>query len=377
MSSVRWVGLLSVTWLAASCSDGSGPSETGFRAVALSTGDGRQVCGIVADGALYCWGSSRNQGLPDPGTSIASDVPVRVDLDQPVKQVVTGGSEGFDTYTCALTTAGAVFCWGTNGWGQLGNGTLNNSAVPVQVSLPSGQYRSLTAASDGTCALAEEGAAYCWGSNDVGKFGIEDTTLVQATPVPVSGGFAWHDLALGSDNACGIREGGQVYCWGGYWPEWLGIDADTSTTFPLPVLGAPALDSVTLSGWHQCGIGIDEVTYCWGQNFNIGVATTDTLIPSPIPLESPPRFTSLHSLYKPTFALGSDGKGYWWGPAPYWTGGGPQTPEVFSGDMTLSAIGTNDLGVCGIEQDTKFVYCWSQFDVDDAGPATLVPQPSD
>lgn len=375
-SSMRRVGLLSVLWLAASCSDGSGPSETGFRAVALSTGDGRQVCGIVSDGSLYCWnlkGDTTQHGLP-----VSFQSPVRVDLDQPVRQVVTGGSEGYDLYTCALTMAGAVFCWGSNSWGQLGDGTLNESNVPVRVSLPSGPYKLLTAETDGTCAVAESGAAYCWGVNDVGRFGIEDTTLVQAIPVLVSGGFAWHDLALGSDNACGIREGGQVYCWGGYRPEWLGIGVDTSTTLPLPVLGAPSLDSVTLSGWHQCGIGIDGVTYCWGDNFNIGVTTTDTIVSSPIPLASPPSFRSVHSLFKPTFALANDGKGYWWGPAPYWSGGGPQTPEVFSGDMLLSAIGTNDLGVCGIEQRTSLVYCWNRFsDGAHADPAVLVPEPTD
>ncbi len=85
---------------------------------------------------------------------------------------------------------------------------------------------------------------------------------------------------------------------------------------------------------------------------------------------------SLHSLYKPTFGLGADGKGYWWGPPPYWTGGGPQTPELFSGDMTLSAIGTNDLGVRGIERGTSEVYCWNQFsDGNHADPAVLVPRP--
>jgi hypothetical protein len=374
---MRRVAPLFVIWLAGACSDGNGPSSRGFQAVALSTGNGRQVCGITSDGGLYCWGSSSNIGLPDPGTSILSDTPVRVDLDQPVTQVVTGGSEGHDTYTCALTNAGAVFCWGNNDSGQLGDGTLNGSGVPVRVSLPSGQYRSLTAETDGTCAIAEGGTAYCWGSNDVGRFGIEDTAQVQATPVIVSGGFAWHDLALGDDRACGISEG-QVLCWGGYHPQWLGIGVDTSTRLPLPVLGAPALDSITVSGWHQCGLGLDGVTYCWGANFNIGVTTTDTIIPSPIPLEAPPSFRSVHSLYKPTFALGNDGKGYWWGPAPYWTGGGPQTPEVFSGDLILSAIGTNDLGVCGIEQFTSFVYCWNQFsDGRHADPPVLVPEPSD
>ncbi len=371
---MRRVRRLCVILLVASCSDGSGPSSTGFQSVALSTGDGRHVCGIVADGGLFCWGPN-GDGQLGAGTTDSFDVPVKVDLDQPVRQVVTGNGSS-EAHTCALTTGGAVYCWGSNVRGQLGDGTLNGSSMPVPVSLPAGHYMSLTAMVDGTCAIATGGAAYCWGDNISGRFGTGDTSSAVPNPSLVLGGFAWHHLALGDDRACGVREGGQVYCWG-WLPEYLGTGVDTNTRVPLPVLGSPPMDSVTLSLFHQCGLTANQVTYCWGANLNIGVVTSDFIIPSPIPLDVPPTLQSVHSIYKPTFGLGNDGKGYWWGPAPYWSGGGPQTPVPLEGDLALRAIGTNDLGVCGIEQSTSLVYCWNQFDIDESGPPTIVPEASD
>jgi hypothetical protein len=133
------------------------------------------------------------------------------------------------------------------------------------------------------------------------------------------------------------------------------------------------MDSVTLSGWHQCGIAALQVAYCWGANYNIGIDDPRNIIPDPVALDTPPTLQSIHSLFKPTFALGVDGKGYWWGPPPRATGGPPYTPEVFSGEIPLRAIGTAASGVCGIEQESSTVFCWSDFSW--TGPTQVVALP--
>jgi hypothetical protein len=346
-------------------------SAEGFQAVGLSTGDGHHQCGIAPDGALFCWGPN-SQGQLGDGTTTPSDSPVAAVLEHPVRQVVTSfaaaGAGSFhsaasravdtDDFTCALTSAGEVYCWGGNDGGQLGNGTFEGSRSPVQPSLPAGAYKSLSAMSGGVCAVADGGDAYCWGVNWGGRFGIGRTESVEPVPVRVVADFAWSQLALGDDRACGVQEGGQVHCWGSR-PEWLGIDAETATVSPMPVLNSPPMDSVTLSGWHQCGITAEHVTHCWGSNSNIGFVTSDTLIPYPVALETAPPLRSLHSTFKPTFGLGTDDRGYWWGPPPHATGGGPEQPVMFSTEVTLRAIGTNESQVCGAEATTGTVYCWT------------------
>ena len=329
----------------------------GFPAIALSSGEGRHQCAVAPEGALFCWGPN-NAGQLGDGTTTSSEVPVAVLLDRAVQQAVTNTS-GFadDDYSCALTTDGEVYCWGGNLAGQLGNGTTTGRLSPGQPSLPPGVYKAISAFGGGVCALAENGDAYCWGDNFGGRFGIGSADPQVPVPTRVAADFPWRQVALGDDRACGVREGGQVYCWGTR-PTWLGIDVDTNTVLPLPVQNSPAMDSVTLSGWHQCGITTDRVTHCWGSNHNIGLESSDTLFPYPVPLEVPPNLVSVHSIFKPTFGLGTDGRGYWWGPPPFATGGGPETPEPFSGDIPLRAIGTTGDGTCGLEESTGTVYCW-------------------
>lgn len=346
-------------------------SAEGFQAVGLSTGDGNHQCAIAPGGALFCWGPN-SQGQLGDGTTTPSDTPVAAVLEHPVGQVVTsyaattgpsfrsgvGSAVDNDDFTCALTTAGEVHCWGGNDGGQLGNGTFESGLSPVRPSLPAGSYKHLSAMAGGVCAVADSGEAYCWGLNSGGRFGIGHGESLEPTPVRVVADFSWSQVALGDDRACGVQDGGQVHCWGSR-PEWLGIDADTGTVQPLPVLNSPPMDSVTLSGWHQCGITADHVTHCWGLNHNIGFVTPDTLIPYPVALETAPPLRSLHSTFKPTFGLGTDGRGYWWGPPPHATGGGPEQPVMFSTEITLGTIGTNDSQVCGAESATGTVYCWT------------------
>jgi hypothetical protein len=344
-------------------------SVEGFRAQGLSTGDGSHQCGIDLDGALFCWGGNADGELGD-GTTTDSHKPIRVLLTQTVLQVVTGYPGQF---TCALTSAGEVYCWGGNSFGQLGNGTTTSSPTPIRVPLP-GSYKSLTARGAGVCAVAVAGDAYCWGTNGFGRFGTGTDELALTTPARVLGGLVWRHLALGDDRACGVTEGRQVYCWGRDDVE-LGTGVDTNTVSPLPVINAPLVDSLTLSGWHQCGLSSSNVTYCWGTNHNIGFIDPRDVIPEPTALTDAPPFRSIHSAYKPTFALGVDGQGYWWGPPHGATGGEPETPESFSGEIPLRAIGTSNEGVCGIEEDAGTVYCWSLFTWDDPPAVNGVPVP--
>jgi hypothetical protein len=336
-----------------------GATAEGFQARSLSTGDGEHQCGIDTGGALFCWGPN-DDGQLGNGATTSSETPVPALVTGPISQVVTGFTSSGGDFTCALTSTGEVYCWGANDRGQLGDGTTDASLTPAPVLLPPVGFRSLASKGGGACAISTGGEGYCWGENIFGRLGIGSTSAHVVTPTPIAGGLRWHHLALGDDRSCGVDQGRQVYCWGGQ-PAWLGTGVDTSTVAPLAVQSAPSMDSLTLSGWHQCGITSTNATYCWGANHNLGVVDPREVVPEPLELPAPPAFRSIQSIFKPTFGLGVDGVGYWWGPPPGATGGGPETPVPFSGDIRLSAMGTNGSGVCGTEASTGTVYCWSLF----------------
>ena len=85
-----------------------------------------------------------------------------------------------------MTTGGGVQCWGRNFWGQLGGGTTTDSAVPLDVVGLASGVAAVSAGSDYTCALTTGGAVKCWGSNEFGQLG-DGAATDRTTPVDVMG----------------------------------------------------------------------------------------------------------------------------------------------------------------------------------------------
>jgi alpha-tubulin suppressor-like RCC1 family protein len=224
------------------------------RARPAISASGAHSCSLQ-NGQAYCWGDDGYGELGD-GTMTSSAVPVAVHTSGVLAgQTLTQISAGNSYDTCALDSAGAAYCWGNNVNGQLGDGTTTSSDVPVAVDtsgvLAGKTLTQISAGYNGTCALDTAGAAYCWGGNLNGELG-DGTTTGSDVPVAVdtSGVLAGQHLvqiSTGTVHACALDSAGTAYCWGGNGSGQLGDPAAGDSAVPVAVDKGGVLAGQTLT----------------------------------------------------------------------------------------------------------------------------------
>jgi alpha-tubulin suppressor-like RCC1 family protein len=143
---------------------------------------------LLSNGEYFDWGYDGSGQLGDGQLRRSSDVPVRVNLPAPVTQVALGGSIWNNGQTLALLSNGALWAWGNNSGGQLGDGTTRPQASPVPFYSPAGvTYNYLATGAITSYALSATGEVYAWGASPVGQVG-DGTTRTTLTPVLVASG---------------------------------------------------------------------------------------------------------------------------------------------------------------------------------------------
>jgi hypothetical protein len=174
-------------------------------------------------------------------------------------QISTGAQ-----HTCGLAVNARVYCWGTNGNGELGNGGTNSSFTPTAIA-SSLRFSQVDVGQLTTCALAEAGDAYCWGLN-----WDAPTVRVVRVPTLIPGGLTFRQVRAGLRSGCGITTTGQAYCWGARgFASQLGDGVhgtNSFTTVPVPVAVQPGFTQLAAgSGGHACGETVSNQLYCWGE----------------------------------------------------------------------------------------------------------------
>ena len=234
---------------------------TGLGSGVMSVGAGTQhSCAVTTGGAVSCWGQNLSGELGDSANT-PSNVPVPVTgLGSGVAAVAVGSQ-----HTCALTDAGGVWCWGANNAGQLGNGTTTGSNVPVAVSGLGSGVAQIAAGDDTTCAVTDAGAARCWGANGSGQLG-DGSTVHRTTPVGVSGlGADVAQIAAGGPNACAVTTAGAAWCWGSDLYGQLGDGQQDDSSVPIAVTGfGTGAGQITVGTRHACLVATTGAAYCWG-----------------------------------------------------------------------------------------------------------------
>ncbi len=291
------------------------------------------TCGLSDTGKVYCWGR-QNMGqignrppLPASATpdAPASQVerPTLISIPGTITQISAGHS-----HSCALTSAGDIWCWGNNSHYQLGNPTKTPQASPISrdpvIVVPSGQvdagekFKYVSAGSLHTCAITTKDDIFCWGSRKVGALGISMADGNITNPNTRINVVENGEIVKFKS----VSAGGTIYNFerdlnDGLLPEGKVVDDSDQ--------------SIAARNQHTCAISMQGKIYCWGQNnhLQLGNNDSDTTEPPTQPIATPKQVTL----------------------------------TAIDENINFSEVKTGYFHTCakGVKNDKESIFCWGSF----------------
>jgi alpha-tubulin suppressor-like RCC1 family protein len=234
-------------------SDDSSPSPWGVGPkgnwTSISATNNR-TCGIN-EGALYCWGDN-TLGFLGGGTATSQKAPLRIGTASDWTEIALG----YDS-SCGVRS-GKLYCWGRNLSGEVGTGDKQGVPEPIQI----GTAANWTHITMGlpSCGL-RDGELYCWGPR-----GLLQNDADSLTPIRVGSDSDWTAITTSTGATCGLRNGGELYCWGIDYIGQLPTDAPVNSVTEPFRIGTMTWDDIKAGYKFFCGLRNDGELYCWGDN---------------------------------------------------------------------------------------------------------------
>ena len=324
----------------------------------IVTGD-EHSCALTVAGAVKCWGGN-SEGQLGNGSTRNSGIPVSVNgLSRDVTYISSGRY-----HNCAITSSGAARCWGKNDHGQLGNGSTGYSTVPVSVSGLSSGVSLIAPGDQHTCALTTAGAVKCWGRDNVGQLGngAAGNSVTPGNVTGLSSGVV--SISSGNTHSCAVTTGGAAKCWGYNAFGQLGNGTKTSSQVPVTVNGLETgTQSISGGAFHTCAVTLGRAK-CWGYNaFGQLGDNSKTDTSEPVNVATLSGVAAISAGYVHTCAVTTSGSAWCWGYSNYGQlGNTPKEDSLIPAQVT--GLGDNVSGIhagrdhsCAVTTDgaTK---CW-------------------
>ena len=294
---------MAVLMVALIVADGASAEQAGSSARSLQAGwldaGANFACAITAGGGAVCWGADDHGELGNgPAISGIQVSPTPVALPPGRRAVAISASSGSNqNHACAVLDDGSAVCWGSDQFGQLGNGpgASGDQQTPTPVLLPPGRRATaISAGSVTTCAVLDDGGAACWGDDAEGALGNGPAvTGDQQAPTAVllPSGRTATAISAGDDDACAVLDDASLVCWGSDANAALGngpgLTGDQSSPGPVVL---PPVNAISAGDSRTCAVLTDGGAMCWGSEFGGGLGdgvSTNTYQASPVAVKVP------------------------------------------------------------------------------------------
>jgi alpha-tubulin suppressor-like RCC1 family protein len=290
------------------------------------------------------------------GSATISALPVDYASSPPI---TAGGG-----HSCALDSGGAAYCWGSGDVGQLGTGTTERSTSPLQALSAGVKFASISAGGSTnlghTCAVASSGAVFCWGQNGSGQLG-RGSFVGSTLPVQVAGTLNFQSVTTGTGHSCGLTSERIAYCWGA--GSLIGDGASSAKNSPSAVSGGLRFKQISAGGSHTCAVTPEGTAHCWGTNTSGQLGNgSNTASLVPVQVTGGLVFAAVSAGEGYTCGLAADGVVHCWGRNFAGVLGDGMTadrstPGPVAGGNSYTAVTAGTWRACAIASDGTS-HCW-------------------
>jgi len=324
----------------------------------------KHSCGVTTEGALYCWGSNEFGQLGDDTLGHRLS-PTREATGASDWESVSAG----DRHTCGVKADGSLYCWGRRTEGQLGTGGAGYDPprrTPERVTGGAEGWVSVAAGGSHTCGVKTDGSLYCWGSNGGGRLG-DGTTGERRTPTrEASRADDWASVSAGDEHTCAVKTDGSLHCWGRNAAGQLGDGTTADRRTPTQETSGASDWASVAAGWrHTCGVKTDGSLHCWGRNTadQLGDGTTVDRRAPTREASGAAHWASVSAGWRHSCGVKTDGSLHCWGRnVSGKLGDGTTTNRATPSPETSGAtdwvwVGAGERHTCGLKEDGS-IHCW-------------------